>query len=101
MIDTGPRVIADAGHAVESVGDETTVGENHAAPGTLAPDSGQSATRALLTLRRYQIEAEFAAQWERRHPLYARLLNAPVIGARLRTRRARYLGRMMAVRGIE
>lgn len=105
MIDTLKRAAADAGNTVGGADDEGPVDGGSdgcvAARGKPAADSEQTTTRALLNLKRYQLEAEFAAQWERRHPIYARLLNSPVVGTRLRTRRARYLNRMMVIRGIE
>jgi hypothetical protein len=105
MIDTLKRVTTESGHTVGGADDEALVGRGggggRAARGRPAPDSEHTATRALLNLKRYQLEAEFAAQWERRHPIYAKLLNSPVVGSRLRTRRAKYLNRMMTIRGIE
>jgi hypothetical protein len=68
--------------------------EGNAVEAGEAPASNTSETlRARYEQFRRSVMLE--ERWARRHPVYARLLYAPLLGQRLRARRADYVRRMM------
>ena len=77
---------------IETMKRETAVEAREPAPG-----NDDDIQHARLRFENYKRQVELNAQWDRRHPIYARLLYSPWLGKYLRVRRANYVTRVIAM----